>query len=127
MRTNTNQEDAMIKFYWNGIKENSGKLQTCWYSDGKLTGKYPEGTITIYKRDYVRFSNGIQEAFAVMNDTDIMTDYIQTDMIRVMPNHPLYADVAEAMGKAKVHNDKRNDKYIARAAAHSNRLLAGVI
>ena len=91
-----------LKFYYNGIKDDGGKLQTCWYSDGKLIN-FPEGTITIYKRDYGHFSAGIAAAFAVENDSDLMTDYFEKDRIRVKPDHPLYQQVlaATVTGKAK--------------------------
>jgi len=100
----------MIKFYYNGIKDNGGKLQKCHYSNGKLL-HYPEGTITIYAREYERFSAGIQNAFNVENDTDIVTDYIMKDRIRVVPSHPLYCEVSAAMEKAKAKDQKRAAKY----------------
>jgi hypothetical protein len=96
----------MLKFFWNGIKDNGGKLQTVSYSDGTLVN-YPAGTITIYKREYSGFSDGIAKAFAVENDSEIMTDYIVTDLIRVEPTHPLYGEVAAALAAKKVHDAKR--------------------
>lgn len=85
-----------LKFYYNGIKDNGGKLQKCSYSDGQLI-HYPAGTITIYKRDYGPFSAGVQDAFKVDNDSDMQTDYFEKDRIRVMPEHPLYQQVKTAM------------------------------
>ena len=85
-----------LKFYYNGIKENGGRLQRCSYSDGALIN-YPAGTITIYKRDHAPFSQGVQDAFRVENNTDIITDYFEKDRIRVEPTHPLYATVRAAM------------------------------
>lgn len=102
----------MLKFYWNGIKDNGGKLQTCSYSDGPLTS-YPAGTITIYKREYVRFTQGIREAFTISNGTDIMTDYFETDMIRVQPTHPLYSAVREACSKQAAYYQRRKAKQAA--------------
>lgn len=102
----------MLKFYWNGIKDNGGKLQTCHYSDGQLIN-YPSGTLTIYKREYSGFSVGIREAFKVENDTDIMTDYIVQDVIRVKPDHPLYAEVFAAMMSAKEHYNRLASKRAA--------------
>ena len=99
----------MLTFYYNGIKENGGALQTCWYSNGKLKN-YPAGTITIYKREYSKFSAGIHQAFSVTNDTDSMTDYFDKDTIRVMPDHPLYAQVNAALEKNAARNAKRYAK-----------------
>lgn len=102
---------SALKFFYNGIKapEHKFVLQTCWYNDGKLTN-YPDGTITIYAREYcygayphrwVGFSKEIKDVFAVQNDTDIQSDYHDKDTIRVTPDHPLYAEVLEAFEKAR--------------------------
>lgn len=97
-------------FYWNGIKDAKGeKLQRCWYSASSMLDK-PEGTITIYARDYARFSDLVRSCFAVQNDTDIMVDYFDNDRIRVIPAHPLYPQVRAAMDACKAHSDKRAAK-----------------
>ncbi len=109
----------MLKFYWNGIKDDNGKLQTCHYSAGMLIG-HPAGTLTIYKREYSGFSAGVKAAFAVENDTDIQSDYIVRDVIRVEPDHPLYAAVLVAYESQVVHNAKRAQKQAERRiAAHA--------
>jgi len=84
-----------LKFYYNGIKDNGGALQRCFYSHGT------PGCITIYKRDYKDFSQGVREAFKVLDDTDIQSDYIVQEYIRVAPEHPLYAHVQAAWAKAQ--------------------------
>ncbi len=89
-----------LKFYYNGIREDGGKLQTCSFSNGKLL-HHPEGTITIYKREYQSFSEGMRATFKVENDSDYQTDYVVQDLIRVLPDHPLYPQVKEAMDKRK--------------------------
>lgn len=99
-----------LKFYWNGIKENGGKLQKADICAGDYFN-FPKGTITIYARDYERFSQGVRDVFRVENDSDMMTDYFEEDKIRVTPNHPLYADVKAAL-------DKREQHY---AALHAKR------
>lgn len=108
--------DSPPVFYWNGIKDAKGaKLQPCSYSDGELRS-YPAGTISIYARDYSRFSDKVSECFAVQNDTDTMTDYFDSDRIRVIPSHPLYAQVKAAMQASKDHFAKRMAKRAARSA-----------
>lgn len=93
--------DVAPVFYWNGIKDAKGaKLQKAWYSDSEIRGM-PAGTITIYARDYRRFSNLVAKCFEIQNDTDVMTDYFDSDKIRVVPTHPLYPAVLAAMTKAK--------------------------
>ncbi len=95
-----------LRFFYNGIKAPDGRLQKCWYSDTPLRS-YPVGTITIYARDYNRFSSEVRAEFIVENESDMMTDYCEGDSIRVEPNHPLYAQVLEALEKCKAHNARR--------------------
>lgn len=88
-------------FYYNGIKDQKGaKLQKCFYSSGELRS-YPPGTITIYARDYCSFSPAVRVCFAVQNETDTQVDYFDQDKIRVIPAHPLYGAVFEAMNKSR--------------------------
>jgi hypothetical protein len=100
---------ATFKFLWNGIKVDNGKLQRGSYSIGNLIG-HPEATITIYARNYSGFSAAVWEAFDVQNDSDGMTDYFETDRIRVRPDHPLYSQVVKAAEAAHAHSDKMQAK-----------------
>ena len=100
----------MLKFYWNGIKENGGKLQRAWYSFGNLIN-YPADTITIYGRDYTSFSPEVQKAFEVQNDSDSQTDYFEQDRIRVTSDHLLYPQVFAAYRAHKAHSDMRHAKW----------------
>lgn len=98
-----------IKFFWNGIKEGNGKLVRCFYSDGELRS-FPPGTLTIYARDYGidgHFGPAMRSAFKVDNGTDTMTDYFETDTVRVVPSHPLYPEVLAALNARNAHNEKR--------------------
>lgn len=92
-----------LKFYYNGIREDNGRLQRCSYSDGELL-HYPKGTITIYGKGYHAFSVGVCEAFAVENNSDMVTDYFENDKIRVTPDHPLYEQVKNAIRKGAKEN-----------------------
>lgn len=107
-----------IKFLWNGIKVNGGKLQPACYSIGPLTN-YPEGTITIYARNYRRFSVEVGEVLEVHNDSDCMTDYFENDRIRVTADHPLYPAVLAASQACDAHYAKmraRRDRGMTFAA-----------
>ncbi len=93
-----------IKFFYNGIKINGGKLQTCKYSCGNYTASsgIPDGTITIYKKynqnfESLCFSENTKGFFTLENNSDGMTDYFESDKIRVYPNHPLYPEVLKAL------------------------------
>lgn len=98
-----------IKFVWNGIKVNGGKLQGAHYSTGTLIN-YPANTITIYAKNYRRFSAEVHEFFEVQNDTDCMTDYFECDRIRVTPEHPLYVAILAATKASEVHSAKMQAK-----------------
>lgn len=103
--------DAPV-FYWNGIKDAKGeKLQKCWYIDmgahGSVTAKFPPHTITIYARDYGRFSAKVAACFAVENDSDGQVDYFEADRIRVIPTHPLYPQVRAAMEAGQARAARR--------------------
>ena len=95
----------MINFYYNCVRVDGGKREMCHYSVGPYT---PESglsadTISITARDYLRFSQAIQEVFVVTNKTDIMTDLFDRDRIRVAPAHPLYAQVKAAYDAQTAH------------------------
>lgn len=100
----------MHKFVWNGIKVDS-TLYRAFYSAGKLIN-YPDGTITIYRRDYYPPLPAI-EGLTVRNGSDMQTDYFETDTIRVTPDNPHYPAVYAAHKKQEDHNAKR---YAKRAA-----------
>jgi hypothetical protein len=95
----------MLKFFYNGIKADGGKLEKCHYSAGPYTpeSKLSDDTISITAREYVRFTAAIQQAFVVTNGTDTMTDYFEKDRIRVAPAHPLYAQVKAAHDAQTAH------------------------
>ncbi|MBN7138972.1 hypothetical protein A7A76_07675 [Lysobacter enzymogenes] len=106
-------EQAAPRFYWNGIKDAKGaKLQRAYYSDmgprPSVSGKYPAHTISIYARDYERFSALVRSHFVVENNSDGMTDYFENDSIRVVPSHPLYPQVKAAMDARSARVERRN-------------------
>lgn len=84
-----------LKFYYNGIKDNGGKLQKCWFNIGNLYD-YPEDTLSISARDYSSFSEGVRACFAIDNHSDSQSDYFDNDHIRVLRTHPLYGEVLAA-------------------------------
>ena len=102
-------EETMLKFYWNGIKSTDGKLQRAYISGSQLVN-YPAGTITIYARDYHSFSAEVRAHFTVENNSDMMTDYFETDTIRVTSDHPLYAEARKALDARNLHYAKRAAK-----------------
>jgi hypothetical protein len=108
----------MIKFYYNGIKasDTDNKLQKAWYSNGPLNG-YPEGTLTIYAREYTGFSAEVNEQFTVENDSDHYTDYFDKDKIRVKPDHPMHAQVLAAYNDQQAKREAQTVRLDAKRAA----------
>lgn len=70
-----------VKFYWNGIKVDGGRLIPCgyWLND--------DGSVGMYAKDY---KNLPREYFAVKNNSDPYTDYHDDDSTTLTPEHPLY-------------------------------------
>lgn len=113
-----------FKFVWNGIKVNAGKLQKARYMGNYTPASgLTAGTITIYARDY-RFSREVWETFDVVNDSDIMTDYFEKDVIRVKPDHPLYAQVLKACKACDEHYVKMQARREARYAQRRQAAIA---
>lgn len=108
----TKEHPANLRFFYNGIKGADGRLQKCSYSNAQLVN-FPSGTITIYGRDYERFSLDVHAAFMVQNDSDSMTDYFENSRMRVEPSHPLYDMVSVAMAKETAHSTARAAKWAA--------------
>lgn len=75
-----------IRFYWNGLKVDGGKLIKCGYSlDNNADGS---PSVSIYVHDCS--GNLPRDLFDVRNDTDIYTDYFDNDSTYLTPAHPLY-------------------------------------
>jgi len=116
--TTTPTRAGGLRFYWNGIKASDGKLQRCSYSGGPYIG-YPDGTVTVYAKDYRRFSAEVREASTVENGTDTQTDYFENDRFRVQPGHHLYDAIREAMKAGEAHRERQHAKRIERRRARS--------
>lgn len=99
---NTNKTES-IRFFWNGIKVNGGKLIRCYYfTDSK------SDSVTISARDYDHLP---RDMFKVKNETDLYTDYFDSDSATVTPEHPLYKYARAAALKAAMRGEP---EYIAK-------------
>lgn len=115
--------DHGLRFLWNGLKVNGGgQLHKCSYSQGKLV-HYPEGTITIYSSDYVRFPSAVAQLFTIENNSDLQSDYFDDDKVRVIPNHPLYSLVKAAFDAQEAHHQRRVTKLNAKWTGESTAVL----
>lgn len=104
-----------VKFMWNGIKVD-GELYRAHYSMGNYweSSGIPQGTITIYAKNYGSFP--AIEGLTIENDSDLMTDYFETDRIRVYPDNRWYNEVKSACEKMNEHIEKRLAKKYAKYA-----------
>lgn len=86
-----------IKFFYNGIKLNGeNKLLKCFYSIDNSTAESGP-CVTIYARGYDDLP---RDVFPVENDTDLYTDYFDSDRATLTPAHPLYKYARAAAIKA---------------------------
>lgn len=85
-----------MKFQVHGIRTSQG-LEKARYMLSTLTNN--RRCITICADGYKGFSKEVRDAFAVENNTDIMTDYFEKDSFRVFPEHPLFHEVVEGYRK----------------------------
>ena len=97
---NTNKTES-IRFFWNGIKVNGGKLIRCFYFTDS-------DSVTISARDYADLP---RDMFKVKNETDLYTDYFDSDRATVTPEHPLYKYARAAALKAAMRGEP---EYIAK-------------
>lgn len=69
-----------VKFYWNGIKVDGGRLIPCYFW-------LDENRVMISAKNYKHLP---REYFPVENDSDSYTDYFDSDHATLTPEHPLY-------------------------------------
>lgn len=69
-----------VKFYWNGIKVDGGRLIPCYFW-------LDENRVMISAKDYKDLP---REYFPVENNSDSYTDYFESDHATLTPEHPLY-------------------------------------
>jgi len=101
--------NANIKFMWNGIKINGELYRGSWYKgEYTATSGIPKGTLTMYARDYRSIPR--VAGLNINNETEILTDYFETDTIRIEPDSKYYAEAIEAWKKQEEHNNKRFNK-----------------
>jgi len=83
-----------MKLLKKGIKDNSGQYFPVRYSKSILCGKPiridQREAITIYAKNYERFSEDIRKEVLVENDSDSMTDYFEPDRIVIEKENPLF-------------------------------------
>lgn len=87
-----------IKFVWNGIKVD-GKLYKGFYVKSA-----DDNTITLIAKEYSSLPR--IDGLEVKNETDWMTDYFDTDHVKIAPNNKYYAEAMKAYIADEIHNEK---------------------
>ena len=103
-----------IKFYWNGIKVNGGKLIRCFYS---LDNNDNPQSVSISARDYDSLPGDV---FSVRNDSDIYTDYFDSDRTTLDAGHPLYMPALVAALKSNLRMAESGIKYAQKQIARGS-------
>lgn len=85
-----------IRILYNGIKVD-GELHRAFYS-------IQPGYISISARDYGKLPRGF---FPVENDTDVYTDYFDSDRARIREDHPFYRFFMYAAAKDNARSSRR--------------------
>ena len=78
-----------IKFLKKGIRVN-GDYYACHYSPSRNN---INGNATVYLRGYKRLPQEAHSFLKIENDTEIITDYIEKDRIRIAPTSPYFEQV----------------------------------
>lgn len=101
-----------IKWMWNGIKIN-GKLHRAHYSKCVLINDSEE-SITVYARNHGSLP---QIGVDVQNNTDIMTDYFDTDRMRIRKDSQFWDPALAAFEKQESHHKAKMDKRFSNGMA----------
>ena len=103
-----------IKFFWNGIKVNGGKLIRTWYNIDNIDN--PQ-SVSISARDYDHLPGDV---FSVSNDSDIYTDYFDNDSTTLDAGHPLYMPALVAALKSNLRMVEISIKYAQKQIARGS-------
>ncbi len=82
-----------IKLLKKGLKVD-GKYFPCWYSNSAHAKDGEHATI--YIKTYDRLPEGLDKELQVENDTEIQTDYVMRDKIRI-PKSSKYFALVESL------------------------------
>jgi len=95
-----------VKFMYNGLKVGGKLYKGHWSRNGYVNnGKVCFETVTFYMRGYISLPKNI--GFETQNDTDITTDYMDSDRVRFTPDHANYKDALEAWKAQETRSAKR--------------------
>jgi hypothetical protein len=99
-----------LKFFYNGIKVNGGKLQGCYFSFAQDAHAH----INCYASEYGHFSSEIHGLFNVHNDSDTMTDYFEKDRFTILPGTEYWKAACEVCIKTEERWKIKEAKWLAK-------------
>jgi hypothetical protein len=91
-----------IRFFYNGLKTESGKLEKAYFSYS--TKSDGSKHVMCYKDSYDHFSETIRKELQAINKSDYQTDYVVHDHIEFNANSPYWI---EALKMAKITIEKK--------------------
>lgn len=101
--TTTTKNPTALRFFFNGLKVGTGRLQRGnWSLIERWTtgaGREIQTQLVLYAKNYASFSAEVREELEVVNNSDSMIDYFETDRVSILPGHPLFVDAAAAYEK----------------------------
>lgn len=95
-----------VKFMYNGIKINGKMVKGFWSK-----GSYTNGALYCFYADSC-FSRELREVFSVKNESDIMTDYFETDKIYFFTGDKYLKEVENVFKQQEIKNLKSKIKRL---------------
>jgi hypothetical protein len=98
MRALKTKEHDMTKIGRTAITHNGTRVAVSYFAGPWVPGINP-GLIKIRPRRSSQFPALFRSIFDIENASDGQIDYFEKDCIRMLPGHPLYAEVKAAAGR----------------------------
>lgn len=114
----------MIRFFWNGIKVDGGKLILVYYShDNGIRYHAPQEPerISVSALGYGCFPDAVRKVYEVINHTDLRSDYHDHDRFRVHPGEIDWPAVAAAYARTRERKILRLQRRAAKRPTDYNR------
>jgi len=91
------KSNSKLKFFYNGIKDSTGRLHKCFISYGH--NSKDERVLRVYSKTYEDFSEEIKTEFQILNDTDVYTDYFEKDRFTIPEDSQYFKPAIKAVIK----------------------------
>ena len=113
-QANQGKSCPQVRFFFNGLKVNGGKLHKAHLSLierwTKASGDVVDTHVVLYAPGCSHFAPEVRALFPVENNTDLASDYFETDRIRIPLGHPLFNPALAAVIQAVERDIRRCTK-----------------